>query len=91
MRLKKLGNNMHELQVSNKLVILFSYETPVAVRKNALLHFSYYVTQEEYSPTTTRHIEDWLLGDPRRDKDEKPMVVAQIWIDSLLWDSRGVR
>jgi len=58
MKLKKIGSNQTEL-FNNGLVILFSYETPVA----ALLPSGRYIkTGTKYSTTTTRHVNSWLQG-----------------------------
>ena len=58
MRLKKIGSNQTELS-KNGLVVLFSYETPVA----ALLPSGRYIkTGIKYSTTTTKHVNSWLQG-----------------------------
>ena len=58
MKLKKIGSNQTELS-KNGLVVLFSYETPVA----ALLPSGRYIkTGMKYSITTTRHVNSWLQG-----------------------------
>lgn len=55
MILNKLGTNETEI-VTWKHMILFSYETPVAVKKGNVI----YVTEEQYSRTTTKHIHRWI-------------------------------
>ena len=58
MRLKKIGSNQTEL-FKNGLVVLFSYDTPVA----ALLPSGRYLkTGTKYSTTTTKHVNSWLRG-----------------------------
>ena len=58
MKLKKIGSNQTELSNSG-LVVLFSYETPVA----ALLPSGRYIkTGSKYSTTTTKHVNIWLKG-----------------------------
>ena len=65
--------------------ILFSYSTPVAARWKG----NYYRTSFKHSPTTTRHINRWILacrlgihqsGKCSREAREKP----QEWFDGLV-------
>ena len=74
MKLKNIGSNQTEL-ATNGMVVFFSYETPVA----AMLPSGRYVkTSTNYSVTTTKHINKWLvgvLGDVE--------TVAQSFIDNL--------
>jgi hypothetical protein len=60
MKLKQLGSNMTELDISFAQVF-FSYETPVAAR---LTDGSLVRTEDWYSVTTTKHINKWLDGMP---------------------------
>ena len=56
MKLKQIGSNQAELHLGNK-VVLFSYETPVAVRfEDSGLE---YRTDEKFSQTTEKHIKAW--------------------------------
>jgi len=56
MDLKKLGNN--ETQVSqNGYLILYSYNTPVAVRHHA--NGQEWKTSKKWSVTTSKHINKW--------------------------------
>jgi len=75
MRLKKIGSNQTEL-FKNGLVVLFSYDTPVA----ALLPSGRYLkTGTKYSTTTTKHVNSWLqgvFGDVE--------IVAQCVLDGLI-------
>ena len=74
MKLRKAGNNMTELSLSNGTDVLFSYETPVA----AFIEGEGYVrTETKYSVTTSRHINKWLNGMVARD-------VPQSVIDALV-------
>ena len=58
-KLKSIGSNMATISTVDGTVILFSYETPVA----ALLPSGRYVkTSKKWSPTTTKHINKWLVG-----------------------------
>ncbi len=60
MKLKKIGNNETELTLNDGSQILFSYETPVCVRTEAMhcgqMQTRVCVTAEKYSRTTTGHI-----------------------------------
>lgn len=64
MNLKPLGTNKTELTITNKegqrVRILFSYQTPVACDILTAEGMLYYVTEETYSNTTTKHIKSWL-------------------------------
>jgi len=67
MKMKKIGSNQTELQISvsdvypyERILILFSYETPVA----ALVPGRGWLrTDRTFSKTTTKHINRWLDGD----------------------------
>ena len=56
MKVKQLGRNQTELHMGERIVVLFSYETPVAARIGA----KYYKVNESYSSTTSRHVNAWL-------------------------------
>ena len=58
MKLNNLGNNKAELVTNSGSTVLFSYNTPVA----ALHEGNYYRTNEFYSVTTSKHINQWLDG-----------------------------
>ena len=64
MKLKSLGANQTELTLNDGSQILFSYETPVCVRTEAMhcgqMQTRVCVTAEKYSRTTTGHINKWL-------------------------------
>jgi hypothetical protein len=60
MELKRLGASSTELRLGSGAVILFSYETPVAVRLAG--GTGYLKTSRFHSRTTSRHIADWLRG-----------------------------
>ena len=57
-KLKKIKTNMTELTLDNGTKVLFSYETPVAGWDDD----GAFRTMEHYSPTTTRHINQYLGG-----------------------------
>lgn len=81
MKLKSLGANKTEIEFSHagseRVRVLFSYQTPVAasILKADGTHF--YRTSERYSNTTTRHIKSWL---PFDDADE----VSQGFLNGLV-------
>ena len=67
MKVRKAGNNMTELSLTNGTDVLFSYETPVA----AFIEGEGYVrTATKYSVTTSRHINKWLNGMVAREVDQ---------------------
>ena len=56
MYLRPIKSNVTQVDFRDGTQILFSYRTPVAGRKDG-----YYIrTSEHYSPTTTKHINQWL-------------------------------
>ena len=59
MKLKRVGYNQTELTLPNNTKVLFSYETPVAAQ---LPSGDYVRTEQKFSRTTTRHINNWLEG-----------------------------
>lgn len=61
MKLRKLGQNMHELETGSTL-LLFSYETPVAV----LDIDRQLMARVDPSPsrTSSKHVTQWLGGNP---------------------------
>jgi len=59
MKLSVIGANQTQLATSDGVVVLFSYDTPVA----ALLPSGRYIrTNKKYSNTTTKHINAWLVS-----------------------------
>ena len=60
MKLVKHSDNSHELIV-NGGSILFSYETPVAVSVHCNLEdmVGVYKTEQKFSKTTSKHINQW--------------------------------
>ena len=57
MKMKQLGRNTSEI-TTDRYVILFSYNTPVAYLD--LDHDKCFVTETKYSRTTSKHISKWL-------------------------------
>jgi hypothetical protein len=68
MKLKRLGASSTEVYLSEDIVILFSYETPVACR---IAGRGFFKTSQYYSKTTAKHIGAWLA---RRDRASADMV-----------------
>jgi hypothetical protein len=61
MNLKPLGANKTELIFDDGTMVLFSYETPVAMYvKDADGEMRAYHTDFKWSRTTTRHINTWF-------------------------------
>ena len=74
MKLSPIQSNLTELDVGG-LLVLFSYETPVALRNRG----QYYKTDKKWSNTTTRHVNKWLDG-------AEALPVEQSYFDELLGD-----
>lgn len=80
MNLKPLGVNKTELTLERngqRVRVLFSYETPVAADVLTSCGMEYYITDQYYSRTTTKHIKSWL---PVADAEKKP----QTFFDELV-------
>jgi len=78
MKLKKLGANVTEVEMSSILTVLFSYQTPVAYKQyDGDGDFNVKVTDQYWSRTTTKHINKWVMG-------EKTQAVPQTQIDDLV-------
>ena len=89
MKIKSLGNNKTEIELKD-LVILISYETPVAaIRLNAFGTDNPHAaikTEKYFSVTTSKHINQWLNS-----HDFAPGNVPtldQNYFDDLLEDNR---
>ncbi len=76
MRVNNLGANKTELVTDSGLIVLFSYQTPVAAQ---LPSGRYVKTSKKWSRTTTKHITQWLTG-VYSDVEE----VEQSFIDNLV-------
>jgi hypothetical protein len=57
MKLKQLGSNKTEVEFTDGTTVFFSYETPVALQDT---HGNYFRTEEFWSVTTSKHINQWL-------------------------------
>lgn len=62
MKLLKIGKNMTELQYMDGVIVLYSYQTPVAafIPHNKIGFTHFYVTSRKFSRTTSKHIKKWL-------------------------------
>jgi len=83
MKLKSLGANQTELTLNDGSQILFSYETPVCVRTEAMhcgqMQTRVCVTTEKYSRTTSKHINNWVAN-----LSDIIMMVEQSEIDNFV-------
>lgn len=73
MKLKQIKANVTELTFNDGTVVLFSYETAVA----ACTGNGYIRTEQKYSQTTTKHINQWING-------ARVETVPQAVIDNLI-------
>ena len=55
MKLNHLASNKNEITLSDGTQVLFSYATPVACWKEG----KFYKTNQNWSKTTSRHINSW--------------------------------
>lgn len=74
MKINNVKTNVTELFTNDGAVIMFSYNTPVAAR---LPNYDYVRTDEYYSRTTSKHINQWLDG-------VNAESVSQDFIDNLV-------
>jgi len=75
MKLNRIGNNETELtNEADTVVVLFSYDTPVAAR----VETNYSRTIKHYSKTTTRHSNKWLPA------NAYVSIVDQQFLDALV-------
>ena len=73
MKLKRTGYNQTVVSHNNGVEVFFSYDTPVAGRS---ANYEYFRTEEYYSRTTTRHVNNYLAGMLHK-------IVSQEFIDTL--------
>lgn len=77
MKIKNVGANQTQVEKNNGDLILVSYQTPVAAIIQTENGLKAYKTAENWSRTTSKHINNWLAG---RNAETKP----QAWFDSLI-------
>lgn len=71
MNLTPIKANMTEIKIG-KLVVLFSYKTPVACVYYTTEHgLEYFQTEKKWSRTTSRHINTWLNGNGAKYKPQE--------------------
>ena len=78
MKLISIAHNMTVLELDDETEILFSYSTPVAGNNNLS---GFFVTEENYSRTTTRHINRYLS---QYDLGEGAKRISQATIDRMV-------
>ena len=78
MKLINIAHNMTVLELDNGTEILFSYSTPVAGNNNLS---GFFVTEENYSRTTTKHINRYLS---QYDLGEGAKKISQATIDRMV-------
>ena len=66
MTLDKVGNSAWELELTEDVKILFSYQTPVAAKVGD----RYFRTEYSPSRTTSKHINAWLGGNKAKEVDQ---------------------
>ena len=74
MKLKRTGYNQTVVSLNNGVEVFFSYDTPVSGRS---ADNEYFKTEEYYSRTTSRHINNYLGG------VKSYAIVSQEIIDTL--------
>ena len=94
MKIKSLGSNKTEIRLKD-LLILISYETPVAAirlslksimnRENYLIKSAAVKTEQYFSNTTSKHINQWLESNGFN--PSKVPMVYQIYFDDLIEDN----
>ncbi len=67
MKIQQIGSNQTELTMNSGTAVLFSYNTPVAVRFPNGQHWK---TKQKWSVTTSRHINKWLAGTEAKEVDQ---------------------
>tara|TARA_R110002020_G_C15689662_1_gene719693 strand:+ start:161 stop:415 length:255 start_codon:yes stop_codon:yes gene_type:complete len=81
-KLLQLGNNKTEVTIgtiTGKIIIFFSYETPVA----GYDHKGSFKTEEKYSKTTTKHIREYF-DSYHTEGPDTGRTVSQEYINSLV-------
>ena len=81
-KLKQLGPNRAEVHVGHN-IIFFSYETPVAAFWiNSPFNTAWICTKEQYSRTTSKHLNQWLGGNNNVEvlsSSQFQTALAKIW------------
>ena len=82
MNLTPIKANMTELELTNGILILFSYKTPVALVEP---DGYFYRTSKFWSRTTSRHINQWFK---QWDAEIRPIEKPQEFFDTFI---KGVK
>ena len=77
MKLVAINKNQNLVELRGGVVILFSYQTPVAGFSPDI---GYFRTEEFHSTTTSRHINNWL----EREDAEHVETVPQEQLDEVM-------
>ena len=83
MKEKKTGQNVKELYADDGTVFLLSYDVPVAAYVPGI---GYVRTEERFSQTTTKHVNNWLRANEAIDR---AMEVTQNGLEQLISRSRN--
>jgi len=81
MEMIKINANTRELFLDNGLVVLFSYDTPVATYDP--MRGVHFISNKKWSPTTSRQINKWLVSSARR------IQIEQSYFDDLIQSVDG--
>ena len=76
LKVRNIGSNQTQVHVNDRIVILVSYETPVAAHVEGR---GYFRTSQYHSNTTSKHIARWL-GDAK----DRAAVRSPEWFESLV-------
>ena len=77
MKLVSLKKNQNEVHLKGGVIVLFSYQTPVA---GFTPDMGYFRTEEFHSTTTSRHINNWL----QEEGVDNVELVSQASLDELM-------
>lgn len=67
MKVQSIGSNQIEVQCDNGVRVLVSYSTPVAYYHKGL----YYKSDCSWSRTTSKHVNNWAIGETKWVSQEK--------------------
>jgi len=86
MNIQPVGANQTELTINDNLIIFFSYKTPVACVKRSEISglLEKYKTNQFYSKTTVKHINNWLINHGLNLSTGKAIEKEQSFFDDLI-------
>jgi len=67
MKIIETGSNTTVIELADGSIVLFSYKTPVAAWRGDSMR--YVKTEEFFSVTTSRHVNQWLRGEGKDPAD----------------------